>query len=68
MGSRPSGASTPAKGEAPPFHAHNDEDEVFPLLSGSAPARADDEDFGIPAQLLAEAAEPAGRAVPGRPR
>jgi quercetin dioxygenase-like cupin family protein len=33
-----------SEGEAPPFHLHNNEDEVFLLLSGSALVWADDDD------------------------
>lgn len=112
-----------SKGEAPPFHMHNNEDEVFLLLSGSALVWAGDEehelqeggivflprriphgyritsekadllliatpgglermfrhagrdlreprpqDFEIPMQLLAEAAELSGNVVLGPPR
>ncbi|GGM06711.1 cupin [Streptomyces fumigatiscleroticus] len=112
-----------SEGEAPPFHVHDNEDEVFLLLSGSALVCADDQErelreggivflprrvpqgyritsekadlllistpgglekmfrhagrdlreprpegFEIPAQLLAEAAEPSGNVVLGPPR
>ncbi|MCX4428457.1 cupin domain-containing protein [Streptomyces mirabilis] len=33
-----------SRGEAPPFHVHNNEDEAFLLLSGSALAWADEEE------------------------
>ncbi|TRO57346.1 cupin domain-containing protein [Streptomyces sp. IB201691-2A2] len=36
-----------SKGEAPPFHVHNNEDEVFLLLSGSALVWADDEEHEL---------------------
>ncbi|MFH8803948.1 cupin domain-containing protein [Streptomyces sp. NPDC017936] len=35
------------RGEAPPLPVHNDEDEVFLLLSGSAPVRAGDEEHEL---------------------
>jgi quercetin dioxygenase-like cupin family protein len=36
-----------SKGEAPPFHVHNNEDEVFLLLSGPAPVWAGDEEHEL---------------------
>ncbi|MEU2421149.1 cupin domain-containing protein [Streptomyces sp. NPDC007851] len=36
-----------SKGEAPPFHVHNNEDEVFLLLSGSALVWADEEEHEL---------------------
>jgi quercetin dioxygenase-like cupin family protein len=36
-----------SKGEAPPFHVHNNEDEVFLLLSGSALVWADGEEHEL---------------------
>ncbi|MFD7057457.1 cupin domain-containing protein [Streptomyces mirabilis] len=36
-----------SRGEAPPFHVHNNEDEVFLLLSGSALAWADEEEHEL---------------------
>jgi len=36
-----------SKGEAPPFHVHNNQDEVFLLLSGSALVWADEEEHEL---------------------
>ncbi|MFI6279726.1 cupin domain-containing protein [Streptomyces sp. NPDC050988] len=36
-----------SKGEAPPFHVHNNEDEVFLLLAGSALVWAGDEELEL---------------------
>ncbi|WP_347585968.1 hypothetical protein [Acrocarpospora sp. B8E8] len=42
------GRFTVGKGEAPPYHLHNREDEVFMLIKGSALVRSDDQEMERP--------------------